>query len=143
MRSSQRSARSHRCCCTILAGFVFLGGLLLLGERARAGDLDDPTCSNLRDTRDALISLGVQSDMRQGPQWAADRLATDRISRIKRYLLTMEQVLFRCGSVPREITEGMAYRVNMPDPKPFHERRTFPLPVRKPAPPINLRSTLQ
>ncbi len=116
---------------------------LVWASFVQAGDLDRATCRDLRDTRDALISLGVLSDMQRGPKWAADTLAADRIARIKRYVVTIEQVLFRCGSIPRLVEDGMDFNVNMPDPKPFYERLTFPLPVRKPPVPINLRSTLQ
>jgi len=124
---------------TGLAGFALL--FLVSGDALAAG-LDPGTCRDLRGKRDALVSLGVRDDMVRGPQWAADNLQADRIERIKSYVVSVEQVLFRCLPPPRDIADGMELAENMPDPKPRYDRRVFPLPARKPARAAGLRQAI-
>ncbi|MEO0617699.1 MAG: hypothetical protein AAFZ01_00285 [Pseudomonadota bacterium] len=115
----------------VAAGVVLLSSFI--NPPATASRLPPDDCRDLRATRDALISLGVRNDMKLGPIWAAANLSPDRIDNIKRYLVAVEQVLFRCRSLPRVLSDGMDFAENMPAAKPFGARRVFPLPTRKPS----------
>ncbi|MEL7544082.1 MAG: hypothetical protein AAGJ70_09925 [Pseudomonadota bacterium] len=125
---------------TLVCGAV-LSFAVLATYPAAASRLPPDDCRELRATRDALANLGVRGDMKLGPIWAAANLSPDRIANIKRYLLATEQVLFRCRSIPRVLSDGMDFAENMPAAKPFGERRVFPLPVRKPS--VRLRQSLE
>lgn len=76
---------------------------------AGAAALDDARCATLRAERDALVDLGVRRDMLQGPVWAAANLSPSRLARVKQYVVTLEQVLFRCRSIPRVLSDGMDF----------------------------------
>jgi hypothetical protein len=115
---------------------------ILAFTEVQASRLGPQACEDLRGRRDALVSLGVRGDMTSGPKWAADNLQSDRVDRIKSYVVSVEQVLFRCPSRSYDLEDGMDLSRNMPDPKPRFARNVFPLPARKPIRPPGLRQAI-
>ena len=126
-----------------IAALLVLTVCLASADGAVASRIDPETCTNMRSFRNALESLGVRDDMALGPKKASASLPADRMTRIKNYVVTYEQILFRCQSWPRHLSDGMDYAENMPAPKPRFERNTFPLPVRKPRRAADLRLKAQ
>jgi len=122
--------------------FAGLAIFIFASTGVRASRLDPQACEELRSRRDALVSLGVLDDMTNGPEWAAENLQSDRIERIKSYVVSVEQVLFRCPSRSYDLEDGMMLSRNMPGPKPRFARKVFPLPVRKPVRSPGLRQSV-
>ena len=117
--------------------------ILLTSQTVTAAPLSADACQKLRFVRDSLAKQGVVNDIAVQPSEAQQTFSADRLERVRNYVVAMEQVLFRCISTPRPLEDGMELARNMPAAKPFYERRTLPLPVRKPAGGAGLRLNSQ
>ena len=79
-----------------VASLVACSAAFLPGAGAIAAPLDKETCANLEIQKTKLLTPEVRAALERGPDWVKGHLDSDKIERVREFLLVEEQVSFRC-----------------------------------------------
>lgn len=110
-------------------GCLFGGALLLVvsgGSSPAQARLSDAACSGLATQYFELSTAGVRDWMAPGPDAARERLTTEQLDSVRRWLDLLGDVKFRCPSL-QMVLEGPGAPENLPVRNPQGERRTVAL----------------
>ena len=79
-----------------VASLVACSAAFLPGAGAIAAPLDKETCANLEIQKTKLLTPEVRAALERGPDWVKGHLDSDKIEKVREFLLVEEQVSFRC-----------------------------------------------
>ena len=79
-----------------VAGLVACSVALLPGTGAIAAHLDKEACADLELQKKKLLTPHARAPLERGPDWVKDHLDSDKIEKVREFLLVEEQVAFRC-----------------------------------------------
>ena len=59
----------------------------------------EKTCGQMRAERNALVKAGVKDKMAKGPEWVLANVTGDDLQGLKRYIVLVERIKFRCNGL--------------------------------------------
>ncbi len=87
---------------------AFVGLFALSPAVLRAAPAGGENCAQMRAERNILVKKGVKAQMAKGPEWVLANLKGDGLEDLKRYIVLVERIKFRCVSYKVREARGKA-----------------------------------